>query len=176
VLDDIGLFDEDFYFNNEDVDLNFRHQLAGYRCRFVPEAIVYHHGSATGGVASDFTVYHIHRNKEWVFFKNMPSPLLWRYLFQHLIYAVGWTLYWMMHGKARVILKAKFDAFRGTRSIVTKRRLIQRSSKSDWRVIDGLLDKRSVIDFQKSETLRAIFRLGPARPETGKTSERITGA
>jgi len=43
MLDDIGLFDEDFFLLYEDVDLSFRAQLRGYRCIYVPDAIVYHH-------------------------------------------------------------------------------------------------------------------------------------
>src|SRR5206468_12982111 len=49
MLDAIGLFDEQLGAYCEDVDLAFRAQLAGYRCRFVPEARVYHRLSATGG-------------------------------------------------------------------------------------------------------------------------------
>src|SRR3712207_6126046 len=47
MLDDIGLFDEDFFANCEDGDLSFRAQLAGYRCLYVPGSVVYHVGSAT---------------------------------------------------------------------------------------------------------------------------------
>jgi len=64
VLDDIGLFDEDFFYNNEDADLSFRAQLAGYQCHFVPRAKTYHRGSATSGATSDQTIYHIQRNSE----------------------------------------------------------------------------------------------------------------
>ena len=49
MLEEIGLFDEDLYMYLEDVDLNWRAQLAGYRAVFAPQAVVYHHLSATGG-------------------------------------------------------------------------------------------------------------------------------
>lgn len=35
-------YDEDFIAYKEDIDLSWRLQLAGYRCRYVPEAILYH--------------------------------------------------------------------------------------------------------------------------------------
>ena len=75
MLDDIGLFDEDLFMYCEDVDLNWRAQLAGYRCVFAPQAKVYHHLSATGGgvIASYFTG----RNTLWVLVKNYPTDL-WR--------------------------------------------------------------------------------------------------
>ena len=45
MLLDIGFFDEDFFLLWEDVDLSFRTQFRGYRCLYVPEAIVYHKAS-----------------------------------------------------------------------------------------------------------------------------------
>ena len=50
VFDGVGLFDEDFFAYCEDGDLSFRAQLAGYRCLYAPQAVVYHVGSvSTGG-------------------------------------------------------------------------------------------------------------------------------
>lgn len=42
MLEDIGLFDEDFFIAQEGVDLSFRAQLKGYKCLYVPTAVVYH--------------------------------------------------------------------------------------------------------------------------------------
>ena len=49
MLRDIGLFDEGFFLLYEDVDLSFRAQLRGYKCIYVPEAVVYHVGSGSIG-------------------------------------------------------------------------------------------------------------------------------
>ena len=81
----VGGLDERFFCYVEDVDLGFRLQLAGRPCRYVADAVVHHLGSASAGVGSDFAVYHGHRNLEWLFLKNMPAPLLWRYLPLHLL-------------------------------------------------------------------------------------------
>ncbi|OGE76882.1 MAG: hypothetical protein A3C85_01050 [Candidatus Doudnabacteria bacterium RIFCSPHIGHO2_02_FULL_48_21] len=35
-------YDEDFIAYKEDIDLSWRLQLAGYRCKYIPEAILYH--------------------------------------------------------------------------------------------------------------------------------------
>jgi GT2 family glycosyltransferase len=77
MLDEIGLFDEAFFMYCEDVDLNWRAQLAGWRCWYTPQAIVYHKLSATGGgpIASFYTG----RNTLWVIAKNYPGGLLRRY-------------------------------------------------------------------------------------------------
>jgi GT2 family glycosyltransferase len=46
-LDDVGLFDENFYYWSEDVDLCWRLRKAGWKLFYVAEAQVTHHGSAS---------------------------------------------------------------------------------------------------------------------------------
>ncbi len=73
MLDEIGLFDEDFVSYCEDGDLGFRAQLAGYRCLYVPEAVVYHMGSASsGGKRSDVATRLGTRNSLSLLVKNLP--------------------------------------------------------------------------------------------------------
>jgi GT2 family glycosyltransferase len=50
----VGGFDEDYFSYHEDVDLGFRLRLIGGRCLYVPQAVVYHVGSASTGKTSDF--------------------------------------------------------------------------------------------------------------------------
>ncbi len=157
VLDEVGFLDDDFFFNNEDVDLGFRIQLAGYTCRYVPSAIVYHYGSATGGVDSDMVVYHILRNKEWVFFKNMPSWMLLKYSPQHIAYSFAWVAYWTTRGKGKVAWRAKWDASRAWRQIWRKRKAIQSQRRIDLRSLDRMIDKRRILSAQRIERMKASF-------------------
>lgn len=77
MLQEIGPFDEDFFAYCEDGDLSFRAQLAGYRCLYVPEAVVYHIGSAsTGGKRSPTATRLGTRNGLWLLIKNLPAPLI----------------------------------------------------------------------------------------------------
>ena len=76
MLDEIGLFDEDFFANCEDGDLSFRAQLAGYRCLFVPGSVVYHMGSATFGKRSPTSTRLGTRNSLCMLVKNLPTPLV----------------------------------------------------------------------------------------------------
>jgi hypothetical protein len=76
MLDEVGLFDEDFFANCEDGDLSFRAQLAGYRCLYAPESIVYHMGSATFGKRSPTSVRLGTRNSLCLLVKNLPTPLV----------------------------------------------------------------------------------------------------
>ncbi len=77
MLDHVGLFAEAFGSYLEDVDLAWRGRLAGWRCRFAPEAVVYHHLGATGG--GPIASYLVARNRVWLIARNYPSSLLWRH-------------------------------------------------------------------------------------------------
>ncbi len=124
---DAGGFDEDFFSYYEDVDLGFRLQLKNYHCFYVPNAVVYHIGSATFGVRSDFAFYHSHRNLVWTFVKNMPSVLFWKYLPAHLLANLIYVIYYTLRGRGKVLWKAKWDALRGLPKALGKRRKIQNS-------------------------------------------------
>ncbi len=81
VFDEIGLFDEDFFAYCEDGDLSFRAQLAGFRCLYVPGAVVYHVGSvSTGGKRSATATRLGTRNGLLLLVKNLPGSLAWGYL------------------------------------------------------------------------------------------------
>jgi GT2 family glycosyltransferase len=73
LFDKIGLFDESFFAYQEDVDVGFRAQLAGYRCLFVPDAIVYHKYHKTSSRVGDLTLKLRERNKYFVMVKNLPA-------------------------------------------------------------------------------------------------------
>ena len=70
MLDEIGMFDESFFMYCEDVDLNWRAQLAGWRCWYAPQAVVYHKLSATGG--GPIASYYTGRNTLWVVARTIP--------------------------------------------------------------------------------------------------------
>lgn len=125
LLNEIGGFDEHYFCYFEDVDLAFRLRLKGYRCLYVPSAIVHHMGSAITGYQSDFTVYHGHRNLEWTYFKNMPLLLLIIYLPQHILLNLASLAVYSFRGKAKVIFKAKLDALLGLPAILKRRKLVQ---------------------------------------------------
>lgn len=76
MLDEIGLFDEDFFAYCEDSDLGLRGRLAGWRCRYVPDAVVFHKYSGSTASYSSFKAFHVERNRVWVVVKCFPPRLL----------------------------------------------------------------------------------------------------
>lgn len=76
LLDEIGMFDDNFFAYMEDVDLAIRAKINGYHNLLCPQAIVYHIGSATSGSRyNEFKVRLAARNNVWVVYKNIPIPL-----------------------------------------------------------------------------------------------------
>ncbi len=141
ILREIGGFDEDFFCYLEDVDLGFRLRLAGYRCLYVPTAVVHHIGSGTtGGQHSDFSVYHGHRNLVWTFVKDMPGILFWLLLPLHMLMNLASILWFALQGRGGVILRAKRDSLLGLPKMWRKRQAVQSTRiatvREIWRVID----------------------------------------
>jgi GT2 family glycosyltransferase len=126
MLDEIGLFDEDFFLFMEDVDLAFRARLAGWKCWYVPTARVVHIHGGTAGFRSDISVYYGNRNLGWYAVKDFPT--------RTLILAGLWIImrnctdipYHFVQGKGRTIIRAKIDMIKGFPLMVRKRRGIKR--------------------------------------------------
>ena len=72
MLNEIGFFDKEYFAYFEDVDLSFRLHLFGWKCIFVPDAVVYHMHSATSRSSSPFKIFYIERNKLWNMWKYFP--------------------------------------------------------------------------------------------------------
>jgi GT2 family glycosyltransferase len=79
MLDDIGGFDESFFAYLEDVDVAWRVRMKGWRCLYMPDAVVFHHHSATLGHGSNRKYYLVGRNRIRLLAKNADTALLRRY-------------------------------------------------------------------------------------------------
>ncbi|MBI1801147.1 MAG: glycosyltransferase family 2 protein [Chloroflexi bacterium] len=126
MLDQIGLFDEDFVAYCEDVDLGWRAQLAGWRCVYAPRAIVYHKLSATGGGA--LSSYFVGRNVIWVMAKNLPARL-WRKYWRRILGAQAQVTLDALKAwrgeAARARLRGQLAGLTGLPRVLRKRRAIQ---------------------------------------------------
>lgn len=145
-----GGFDEDFFCYFEDVDLGFRLRLLGHKLMLASEAIVYHAGGGTsGGYQSDFSIYHGQRNLVWAFVKNMPSPFLFYYFFEHMVFNLVSIVYFGIKGKGRAVLKAKWHALLGLPGILKKRRVVQRRLKVSRTQVRALMERNSLSPYRR---------------------------
>ena len=77
MIDDIGLFPDDFFNYLEDVDLAWRALLRGWQTLSCPQAIVLHIYSATSGQGSPFKQRLLGRNRWRTLIRCLPDAL-WR--------------------------------------------------------------------------------------------------
>lgn len=124
MLDDIGLFDADFFLFMEDVDIAFRARLAGWKCMYVPSARIIHLHGGTAGYRSVLSIYYGNRNLLWYVLKNFPVKTL--FLFSPWILGRNCSIvpYYFFNGKGLTIIYAKIDSIMGIWKMVKKRKKI----------------------------------------------------
>ena len=157
MLDEIGFLDEDFFLYDEDTDLNFRAQLAGWKCVYVPSAVAYHKGNATAGRLSDTHVYYHTRNLEFVWIKNMPLGLMLRFAHHKLLQEIGSFCYLCLrHGKWRPYFRAKIDAMKMLPKIWKKRRFIQARRRVSNSYLRSQMSSMLTLDFARQKLKQMI--------------------
>jgi GT2 family glycosyltransferase len=143
MLEEIGLFDTDFFAYAEDTDLGWRARLAGWKAYYVPGAVVYHHHSKKFGAYSSMKAFLVERNRIWVAWKNFPLPILylwpfytlWRYFYQ----GIGTLIRRGASGRFGqesssfllifILMKAYLSGLKGLPSVLRKRKKVQNKKR-----------------------------------------------
>jgi GT2 family glycosyltransferase len=154
MLREIGLFDQRFFAYYEDTDISFRARLAGWTVRYQPRAVVRHRIGGTsarlnsGGQSviepvmtgpSAFARYHSVKNFSFVYTKNMPGKLYWKYL---PLFWASWSMMVvsdMRRGLWRTNFRANAVAVVNLPNILLSRWQIQRKRVIGTNEIDALL-------------------------------------
>jgi GT2 family glycosyltransferase len=76
MIDDVGMFAEEFFNYLEDADLAWRMRLRGWECRLAPQACARHVYSASGVEGSPFKQFLLGRNRLHMLIRCLPGPLL----------------------------------------------------------------------------------------------------
>lgn len=144
MLDEIGLFDEDFVSYCEDGDLSFRAQSAGYRCFYVPGAVVYHMGSAsTGGKRSATATRLGTRNSLSLLVKNLPLSVVPHLLPFFAFGQLARLLTAVATGSLQAHLEGLSEARRHLPLMLRKRREIQAKKRVSDAYVRRLLRESS---------------------------------
>jgi GT2 family glycosyltransferase len=98
MLEETGGFDGSFFLYCEDTDLGLRARWAGWKCLYVPQAVVEHHYSHSAGRASPLKAYYVERNRLFVLAKNFPLGMVlaapWISLARYL-----WHAWYIVEGR-----------------------------------------------------------------------------
>jgi GT2 family glycosyltransferase len=133
----LGGFDERFFMYLEDTDLSWRAALAGYRCVFAPDSIVYHHYAVRISASKTF---YLERNRYLLLLRNCRAATLLLLSPALLLVEAVTGGYAALRGPAH--LAAKLRAWwwipRHWPAIVSARRCVQR----ERRVGDGAVLRR----------------------------------
>lgn len=142
MLDDVGLLDEDLISYCEDVDLAWRAQLAGWKCVYVPTAVVYHKLSATGG--GQIASYYCGRNFIYVMVKDYPTTLLKKY-WRRIVAVqlrIAWEALKAWRGEAaRARLRGQLAGLWGLPRMLAKRGAVQASRRVSDEYLESILTK-----------------------------------
>lgn len=145
MLEEVGLFDEDFGSYCEDGDLAFRARLAGYGCLYVPGAVVYHMGSAsTGGKRSEAATRLGTRNSISLLVKNLPLSVVPHVLPFFLLGQLARLLTAAATGTLRAHLEGLAGTWRQLPLTLKKRRAIQTARKVPDAEVRALLRESSL--------------------------------
>jgi len=158
-LEQVGLFDDEFFLYCEDTDLGLRARWAGWRCLYAPEAIVDHHYSHSAGRASPLKAYYVERNRLFVLAKNFPARMLPLVPFVSLA-RYAWHLAWMWRGRGAAarfrleggsawrlpfyVMRAHGALLLHSAALWRQRRQIRRTARLSPRIYSRLLRAHSI--------------------------------
>lgn len=167
MLEDIEInsdfFDSDFFAYFEDIDLNWRAKLKGWKCFFAPKAVVYHKHSETTGLYSPFKAFYTHRNRYFVIIKNFPLSF-WPKAILALFLCYFYSISGVAKNKGpsarlieksgflkaiKIILKGWIDIFALASAMFKKRCYVQKNKLASNNEIEGWLNKYGA-DFKKT--------------------------
>ncbi|MHB2153863.1 glycosyltransferase family 2 protein [Calditrichota bacterium GD2] len=150
VVEKIGYLDEDFFAHQEEIDLNWRAQIAGYQNMVVTDTFIYHYSGYTLRQDNQRKMYLNHRNNLIMLIKNFSLPALLlvlpiRVLFEMATVVADSILWEGKRGKA--VLQALFYIFTHPLKIWKKRHAVQKLRKvSDRAIIKNMYPGSVVID------------------------------
>jgi GT2 family glycosyltransferase len=152
MLEDIGLYDEDFFAYADETDMGWRAQLAGWKCIYNPKAVVYHFHSASAGTYSPFKAYLVERNRIWVAIKSFPISLL--------IFGQFYTLWrYMLQAYGAFTGKGAAGRFTSDFSKTELIKILMKVYLSLWKQLPLMLRKRKAIQKKKRISNQEVFRL-----------------
>lgn len=92
-IEEVGLFDSDFWCYFEETDFCHRLWLAGYECWYYPHTFIFHHMGGTSSLRpSSFIQYHSFKNRLCSYLKNLGGKEMIKILPVYLSLNVIWSL------------------------------------------------------------------------------------
>jgi hypothetical protein len=148
VIDQTGGMDEDLFIFGDDSEFGLRARIAGWKCLYVPTAVVRHYRGGAVRVASTRRLYLIERNRVLLALKLFPWSLLWLNV-----------PYYLLRLGAGVVAAAR------NRGEISKYRGLGGKIRAGWAMLSGDLAalRMAPKTLRKRREVRRIARLTPAQ-------------
>ena len=157
MLEEIGLFDEDFFAYYEDIDISFRAQLAGWKVIYVPQATVNHEISGPSRKIRGFGTYQTMKNLPWLFWKNVPNELLLKIAPRFGFAYFAFYLSALVRGHALAATKGLLVSLTLLPKKLWQRFKIQRAKKVSARYINSILTHDLPPNARRLRALRSLW-------------------
>ncbi len=165
MLLEIGGFDEDFFAYGDDAELGLRARICGWKCLYMPQAVVRHRVGSTLGRFAGRRLELIERNRVLLAAKHFPGSLLWlNGIFYLARIAAGIlagakgrgevTHHQGLRGKIRIavsLVKGDLQALRMLPSMLRKRRQLRLKRKLTPQQVRQLIWRNRITLKQLSE-------------------------
>lgn len=152
----LGGIDESLFLFGDDTDIGIKFQLAGYRCIYEPNSVVYHIYSHSTGRYSNIKAYFVERNRLQILLKYFPKRLILKSFFYTLkrvffhnlsaIQGRGSTAGYLKNGSIFGLYKLMFMAYLesiyNVSSTLAKRKTLHR--QIDLEKMEELINKFSI--------------------------------
>jgi hypothetical protein len=112
MLDEVGGMDETYFFALDDADLAWRARMRGWRCIYVPGAVVHHHHGATTAHGSDVKYFHVGLNRVRTLAKNADARQLRRYGLAIVGYDLAYVAYAAVTDRTLAPLRGRLRGLR----------------------------------------------------------------
>lgn len=154
-LEQIGIFDDDFFAYYEDIDISFRAQLAGWKVAYVPAAEVYHEISATSSQIKGFATYHTLKNLPMLMWKNVPWTLMPKIFPRFLVLYLSISASALARGQIVPVLKGVTMSILLWPKKMAQRYQIKKNRVVSVSYISSIIDKDLPPNATKLRRLRA---------------------
>jgi hypothetical protein len=137
VFNELNGFDESFFAHQEEIDLCWRIQNAGYKIQYTGTSTVYHVGGATLDKADPRKTYLNFRNSLYLIVKNIPKGKLLPILFIRMLLDGVAALKFLIELKPKhflAVLKAHFYFYMTLSKLLAKRKSFKAHKKNYYKV------------------------------------------
>jgi GT2 family glycosyltransferase len=117
MVEQLGGLDESFVFGLEDADLAWRAQMRGWRCLYVPHAIVFHDYGGTVPHGSNYRFLQAGRNRVRLVAKNTDRRILLRYGVLMVLYDLAYVGYALVVHRTFAPIVGRLEVLRQWRAV-----------------------------------------------------------